>query len=179
MCYPDRMAILYIPWHKGELCVWSIMVGFQCHSTLLKVYIFGIVASQQISNKQNIFYFFFQEDQDWGIVAMVLDRLFLWMFAITAISGSLLILSESPYIYDTTSPIDVVFSKIAQQEARIFDEDKLLVWDLAQPRQVWTQDHFVGHPMRDSIWTFILQCIFISTRHSGSQRPSTKRDNFR
>ena len=93
----------------------------------LKVYIFGIVASQQISNKQNIFYFFFQEDQDWGIVAMVLDRLFLWMFAITAISGSLLILSESPYIYDTTSPIDVVFSKIAQQEARIFDEDKLLV----------------------------------------------------
>jgi len=67
------------------------------------------------------------EDQDWGIVAMVLDRLFLWMFAITAISGSLLILSESPYIYDTTSPIDVVFSKIAQQEARIFDEDKLLV----------------------------------------------------
>ena len=49
------------------------------------------------------------------------------MFAITAISGSLLILSESPYIYDTTSPIDVVFSKIAQQEARIFDEDKLLV----------------------------------------------------
>ena len=138
MCYPDRMAILYIPWHKGELCVWSIMVGFQCHSTLLKVYIFGIVASQQISNKQNIFYFFFQEDQDWGIVAMVLDRLFLWMFAITAISGSLLILSESPYIYDTTSPIDVVFSKIAQQEARIFDEDKLLVWDLAQPRQVWT-----------------------------------------
>ena len=124
------------------------MVGFQCHSTFLKVYIFGIVASQQISNKQNIFYFFFQEDQDWGIVAMVLDRLFLWMFAITAISGSLLILSESPYIYDTTSPIDVVFSKIAQQEARIFDEDKLLVWDLAQPRQVWTQDHFVGHPMR-------------------------------
>ena len=78
-------------------------------------------------SKQNIFYFFFQEDQDWGIVAMVLDRLFLWMFAITAISGSLLILSESPYIYDTTSPIDVVFSKIAQQEARIFDEDKLLV----------------------------------------------------
>lgn len=70
-------------------------------------------------------YFLFQEDQDWGIVAMVLDRLFLWTFAITAISGSLIILSESPYIYDITDPIDIKFSKIAQQESRIFDE-KLL-----------------------------------------------------
>ena len=41
--------------HIGELCVWSIMVGFQCHSTLLKVYILGIVASQQIFYKQCIF----------------------------------------------------------------------------------------------------------------------------
>ena len=70
---------------------------------------------------------FLQEDQDWGIVAMVLDRLFLWTFAICAIAGSLIILSESPYIYDTTNPIDVVHSKIAQAEAKIYEEEKLLV----------------------------------------------------
>ena len=63
-----------------------------------------------------------QEDQDWGIVAMVLDRLFLWTFGICALVGSLIILSESPYIYDSTEPIDVLFSKIAREEARIYDE---------------------------------------------------------
>ena len=72
-------------------------------------------------------YLIFQEDQDWGIVAMVLDRLFLWTFGICAITGSLIILSESPYIYDTTAPIDVIFSKIAQQDSKLFEEEKLLV----------------------------------------------------
>ena len=63
-----------------------------------------------------------QEDQDWGIVAMVLDRLFLWTFGICALVGSLLILSESPYIYEDIKPIDVLFSKIAQEEKRIYEE---------------------------------------------------------
>jgi hypothetical protein len=31
-----------------------------------------------------------QEDQDWGIVAMVLDRLFLWMFGAAAVVGKIL-----------------------------------------------------------------------------------------
>jgi hypothetical protein len=30
-----------------------------------------------------------QEDQDWGIVAMVLDRLFLWMFGAAAVVGKI------------------------------------------------------------------------------------------
>ena len=70
--------------------------------------------------------FFFQEDQDWGIVAMVLDRLFLWVFGVVASVGSLVILSRSPYIYDEIRPIDILYSKIAQTEARMFDENILV-----------------------------------------------------
>lgn len=69
-----------------------------------------------------ISFFSSQEDQDWGIVAMVLDRLFLWTFSICALAGSLLILSDSPHLYDEIQPIDVVFSKIAKEEARMFEE---------------------------------------------------------
>jgi hypothetical protein len=35
-----------------------------------------------------------QEDQDWGIVAMVLDRLFLWMFGAAAVVGKILYLLD-------------------------------------------------------------------------------------
>ncbi len=63
-----------------------------------------------------------QEDQDWGIVAMVLDRLFLYLFGISAIIGSLFILSESPMMYEDVEPIDVLFSKIAKEESRMFEE---------------------------------------------------------
>ena len=64
----------------------------------------------------------FQEDQDWGIVAMVLDRLFLWVFGICAFFGSLMILSDSPYIYEEFTPIDVKFSKIAEEESRMYEQ---------------------------------------------------------
>merc|ERR1719193_842264 len=59
------------------------------------------------------------EDQDWGIVAMVLDRLFLWIFGAAAVVGSFMILTESPSLFETTEPIDVKFSKISQEEARL------------------------------------------------------------
>ena len=59
-----------------------------------------------------------QEDQDWGIVAMVLDRLFLWIFGAAAVVGSFMILTESPSLFETTEPIDVKYSEIAKEEAR-------------------------------------------------------------
>ena len=67
-----------------------------------------------------------QEEQDWGIVAMVLDRLFLYVFGATAIFGSFMILSESPTIgmHEETSPIDVIYSKIAAEDRTM--EDKLI-----------------------------------------------------
>ena len=54
-------------------------------------------------------------------MAMVLDRLFLWFFIIFGGFGSILILTRSPYIYDTVYPIDVVHSKIAQE--MMLDDD--------------------------------------------------------
>lgn len=56
-----------------------------------------------------------QEDQDWGFVAMVLDRLFLWIFALASLLGTILILFEAPALYDTTKPIDMELSSVAKQ----------------------------------------------------------------
>ena len=66
-----------------------------------------------------------QEDQDWGIVAMVLDRLFLWFFIIFGGFGSILILTRSPYIYDEVHPIDVVLSNIAKDQTSADDDNVL------------------------------------------------------
>ena len=63
-----------------------------------------------------------QEDQDWGIVAMVLDRLFLYIFGFTALFGSFRILTESPNMYEVSKPIDIIYSKIAAEESRMFEE---------------------------------------------------------
>ncbi|CAB0039798.1 unnamed protein product [Trichogramma brassicae] len=55
------------------------------------------------------------EDQDWGFVAMVLDRLFLWVFAIASFVGTIVILCEAPALYDDTKPIDMELSSVARQ----------------------------------------------------------------
>ncbi|KAE9536378.1 hypothetical protein AGLY_007167 [Aphis glycines] len=56
------------------------------------------------------------EDQDWGFVAMVLDRLFLWIFTVASIMGTILILCEAPALYDDTKPIDRDLSFIAKKQ---------------------------------------------------------------
>uniref|UniRef100_A0A1B6KLF8 Neurotransmitter-gated ion-channel transmembrane domain-containing protein n=1 Tax=Graphocephala atropunctata TaxID=36148 RepID=A0A1B6KLF8_9HEMI len=57
-----------------------------------------------------------QEDQDWGFVAMVLDRLFLWIFTIASFLGTILILCEAPALYDDTQPIDVEISRVYRRQ---------------------------------------------------------------
>merc|ERR1719266_1862150 len=52
------------------------------------------------------------EDQDWGIVAMVVDRMFLWVFGAAAVVGSTMILTESPSLFDTIQPIDSLITTI-------------------------------------------------------------------
>ena len=45
---------------------------------------------------------------------MVLDRLLLWIFGISSVVGTTMILSESPFLYDYSTPIDVQHSRVNQ-----------------------------------------------------------------
>ncbi|KAH7637673.1 Acetylcholine receptor subunit alpha-like 1 [Dermatophagoides farinae] len=55
---------------------------------------------------------YLQIEDDWKFVAMVLDRLFLWIFTISCISGAALIILRAPSLYSFKQPIDVLFSKV-------------------------------------------------------------------
>ncbi|XP_022243260.1 acetylcholine receptor subunit alpha-like 1 isoform X1 [Limulus polyphemus] len=59
--------------------------------------------------------------EDWKYVAMVLDRLFLWLFSITCLVGTIGILLQSPSLYDTEKPIDVKLSRVAQMQEKLHD----------------------------------------------------------
>ena len=64
---------------------------------------------------------FFGADQvmeDWRFVAMVLDRFFLWVFTVACVAGMAVIILQAPSLYDTTHPIDIKFSKIAQKKLK-------------------------------------------------------------
>ncbi|XP_071516631.1 acetylcholine receptor subunit alpha-like 1 isoform X1 [Panulirus ornatus] len=53
-------------------------------------------------------------EDDWRYVAMVLDRLFLWIFMVACVIGTFGIIFRAPALYDTTTPIDIQLSKVAQ-----------------------------------------------------------------
>ena len=57
-----------------------------------------------------------QVEEDWKYVAMVLDRLFLWIFTIACIFGTAAIILQAPSLYDTAQPIDILYSKIAKKK---------------------------------------------------------------
>ncbi|XP_046457956.1 acetylcholine receptor subunit alpha-L1-like isoform X1 [Daphnia pulex] len=55
------------------------------------------------------------EDKDWGFIAMVLDRLFLWLYTIASVIGSFVILLTAPALYDDSSDMAIKYSLVAQQ----------------------------------------------------------------
>lgn len=56
--------------------------------------------------------------EDWKYVAMVLDRLFLWIFTAAVLIGSAGIILQAPTLYDDRVPIDVRISEIASTTAK-------------------------------------------------------------
>uniref|UniRef100_A0A1B0FQY7 Uncharacterized protein n=1 Tax=Glossina morsitans morsitans TaxID=37546 RepID=A0A1B0FQY7_GLOMM len=56
--------------------------------------------------------------EDWKYVAMVLDRLFLWIFTIAVVFGTAGIILQAPTLYDTRVPIDIKLSEIASTTAK-------------------------------------------------------------
>ncbi|XP_065170952.1 acetylcholine receptor subunit alpha-like isoform X3 [Atheta coriaria] len=56
--------------------------------------------------------------EDWKYVAMVLDRLFLWIFTLAVLVGTAGIILQAPTLYDDRIPIDVRLSEIASTTAK-------------------------------------------------------------
>ncbi|CAO1378124.1 unnamed protein product [Diamesa hyperborea] len=56
--------------------------------------------------------------EDWKFVAMVLDRLFLWIFTIAVVVGTAGIILQAPTLYDNRMPIDLQMSEIASTTAK-------------------------------------------------------------
>ncbi|XP_052126951.1 acetylcholine receptor subunit alpha-like 1 [Frankliniella occidentalis] len=71
--------------------------------------------AQHVKNKDK----FENVMDDWKYVAMVLDRLFLWIFAAACIGGTCLIILQAPALYDYTDPIDLKYSKVAKKNMLI------------------------------------------------------------
>nr|QQH14662.1 nicotinic acetylcholine receptor alpha 4 subunit [Blattella germanica] len=51
--------------------------------------------------------------EDWKYVAMVLDRLFLWIFTLAVLVGTAGIILQAPTLYDDRVPIDKGFNEVA------------------------------------------------------------------
>ncbi|XP_059486824.1 acetylcholine receptor subunit alpha-like isoform X2 [Neocloeon triangulifer] len=56
--------------------------------------------------------------EDWKYVAMVLDRLFLWIFTLAVLVGTAGIILQAPTLYDDRVPIDKKFSEFATTTVR-------------------------------------------------------------
>lgn len=53
---------------------------------------------------------------DWKYVALVLDRILLWLFTFACIAGTCGIILVAPSLYDKRTPLDVLVSKIGKRE---------------------------------------------------------------
>jgi len=56
--------------------------------------------------------------EDWKYVAMVLDRLFLWIFTVAVLVGCAGIILQAPSLYDTREAIDLELSEIEAATAK-------------------------------------------------------------
>lgn len=82
------------------------------------------MSSLSNADVQESFPVFSQIEDDWRYVAMVLDRLFLWIFMVACVLGTCGIIFRAPSLYDTTLPIDIQLSKVAQRRKDIMGPEE-------------------------------------------------------
>jgi hypothetical protein len=70
-----------------------------------------VVIYYKCFNQFQILYIF-QVIEDWKFIAMVLDRLFLWLFTAACLLGTAGIILRAPSLYDMREPIDGKLSEI-------------------------------------------------------------------
>ncbi|PRD34636.1 UNVERIFIED_CONTAM: nAChRalpha1 [Trichonephila clavipes] len=78
-------------------------------SLVFEAFIFSIKTEQKC---MNLLGYSLRIEGDWQFVAMVLDRLFLWIFSFACIVGSACIILRAPSLYDDKQPIDVLLSRV-------------------------------------------------------------------
>ena len=74
-----------------------------------------IVSKLMFLDIDNLFLDSLHENQvieDWKFIAMVLDRLFLWLFTLACVLGTGGIIFRAPSLYDMREPIDAKLSEI-------------------------------------------------------------------
>ena len=113
--YKALDGILFIAEHKksqeesNKVIIWKILHlqkwnKINCLST-------------NVNKCYNIF-ILLQIIEDWKYVAMVMDRLFLWIFTVAVCVGTAGIILQAPTLYDDREPIDFQLSEIGLATAR-------------------------------------------------------------
>ena len=76
--------------------------------------IIPILALPQMLGYSVSCFYWYQVADDWKYVAMVLDRILLWVFTVACIAGTGGIILVAPSLYDTRIPVDIQQSKLGK-----------------------------------------------------------------
>lgn len=97
----------YLPDLELKLCaVWVQSINQFQRLSGVRSYINNKIIAVRLSSMC-----FVQVKEDWKYVAMVLDRLFLWIFTLAVFAGTAGIILQAPTLYDDRIPIDKKFSE--------------------------------------------------------------------
>ena len=105
-------GILFIAEHKKKD---EKATKVQCRRLLFVLDIEIEFCEQENNSKTRIL---FQILEDWKYVAMVMDRLFLWIFTVAVLVGTAGIILQAPTLYDDREPIDYQLSNIGLDTSR-------------------------------------------------------------